>query len=119
MLKELEGIKKVLEFDRVNVRFENKLHLVNDILISYGFFLQAYVIQKKFRFLNLGDQEKLKGKRKLTYCVSKQFNGMYTARAMNQNNRRSIITKRVRIQKDNKLFSVTTARCFSDTKINS
>ena len=47
MLKELEGIKKVLEFDRVNARFEDKLHLVNDILISYGFFLKSYVIQKK------------------------------------------------------------------------
>ena len=32
-LKELEDIKKVLEFDRVNTRFEDRLHLVNDILI--------------------------------------------------------------------------------------
>ena len=38
VLKELEGIKKVLEFDRVNARFEDKLHVVNDILISYSFF---------------------------------------------------------------------------------
>ena len=59
MLKGLEGIKKVLEFDRVNARFEDKLHLVNDMLISYGFFLKAYLFQKKFRFLNLDDQEKL------------------------------------------------------------
>ena len=56
MLKELEGIKKVIEFDSVNARFEDKLHLVNDKLISYVFFLKAYVIQKKFRFLNLSDQ---------------------------------------------------------------
>ena len=65
------------------------MHLVSDILISYGFFLKAYVIQKKFRYLNLaGDQGKLKKKCELTSCVSKQFNGMYTVRAMNQNNRR-------------------------------
>ena len=38
MLIKLEGIKKVLEFDRVNARFEDKLHLVNNILISCGFF---------------------------------------------------------------------------------
>ena len=55
VLKELEGIKKVLEFDRVNARFEDKLHLVKDMLISYGFFLKAYLFQKKFRFLNLDD----------------------------------------------------------------
>ena len=47
MLKELEVIKKVLEFDRVNARFEDKLHLVNNILRSCGFFLNAYVIKKK------------------------------------------------------------------------
>ena len=40
-LKELEGIEKVIEFDRVKARFEDKLHLVNNILISYGFFLKA------------------------------------------------------------------------------
>ena len=71
MLKELEGIKKVLEFDRVNARFEDKVHLVNDILISYGFFSKSYVIQKKTYYLNLGDQEKLKRKCDLTSCVSK------------------------------------------------
>ena len=47
MLKELEIMKKVLEFDRVNVRFEDKLHLVNNILRSCGFFLKTYVIKKK------------------------------------------------------------------------
>ena len=46
MLKELEGIKKVLELDRVNARFEDKLYLVNVILISYIFLLKAYFIQK-------------------------------------------------------------------------
>ena len=71
MLKELEAIKKVLEFDRVNARFEDKLHLVSDISISYSFFLKAYVTQKKIRFLNLGDQEKLKRKCELTSCASK------------------------------------------------
>ena len=44
------GIKKVLEFDGVNARFDHKLHFVSDTLISYGFFLKAYVIQKKFRY---------------------------------------------------------------------
>ena len=48
MLKELEGIKKVLEFDRVNARFEEKLHLVNDIYISYGFFYRFMLFKKKF-----------------------------------------------------------------------
>ena len=38
ILKELESIKKVLEFDKVNARFEDKLHLVSNILISHGFF---------------------------------------------------------------------------------
>ena len=60
-LKELEVIKKVLEFDRVNARFEDKLHLVNNILRSCGFFLKAYVIKKKTNsFLNLSNQGKLK-----------------------------------------------------------
>ena len=38
MLKQLGEIKKVLEFDNINAMFEDKLHLVNDILISYCFF---------------------------------------------------------------------------------
>ena len=81
-LKELEDIKKVLEFDRANTRFEDRLHLVNDILIYYLFFLKSYVI-KKNHFLNLGDQDKFKRKLELTFCVSKQFNDMYTVRAIN------------------------------------
>ena len=35
MLKELEGLQKIIEFD---ARFEDKLHLANNILISNGFF---------------------------------------------------------------------------------
>ena len=88
MLKDLEGIKKVLEFDRVNARFEDKLYLVNAILISYVFLLKAYFIQKKYFSLNLGNQEKLNRKYELTSCVSKQFNGMHPVLAINQNNRR-------------------------------
>ena len=77
MLKELKSIKKLIEYDRQNALFDNKLHLINDVLIPYGFFLRVYVIQKKFWFLNLGDQVKLKQKAELISCVSNQFNGMY------------------------------------------
>ena len=87
MLLEFEGIKKINQFDWVNAGFNNKLHLINDVLISYEFF-QGYIIQKQFRFLKLGDQEKLKWKCELTSCVSNQFNDMYSVRAMNQDNRR-------------------------------
>lgn len=38
MLNELEGMKKFIEFDRINALFDDKLHLINNILISYGFF---------------------------------------------------------------------------------
>ena len=38
MLNELEGMKKFIEFDRKNALFDDKLHLINNILISYGFF---------------------------------------------------------------------------------
>ena len=38
MLNELEGMKKFIEFDRKNDLFDDKLHLINNILISYGFF---------------------------------------------------------------------------------
>ena len=62
MLQELEGIKSFVQLDRINPRISNKLHLINDILIPYGFFLKVYVIQKKFQFINLGGQEKLKRK---------------------------------------------------------
>ena len=88
MLKELKGIEKLIEYDRQNALFDNKLHLINDVLIPYGFFLKVYVIQQKFRFLNLGDQEKLKRKAELTCCVSNKFNGMYTVHAMNQDSKK-------------------------------
>ena len=79
-------MKKLTELDRNNALFDDKLHVINDILISYVFFLKVYVIQKKFRFLNLGDQEKLNRKAELI-CVSNQCN-KYTVRAMNQDSRR-------------------------------
>ena len=88
MLRELKGIKQQISFDRWNALFENRLHLVNDALVSYGFFLKVYVIQRKIRFLNFGDQEKIKRKAGFTSCVSNQFNGMYTVRAIYQESRR-------------------------------
>ena len=84
MLRELKGIKQQISFDRRNALFENSLHLVNDALVSYGFFLKVYVIQRKIRFLNLGDQEKIKRKEEFTSCASNQFNGMYTIKAIYQ-----------------------------------
>ena len=50
MLKELKGIEKLIEYDRQNALFDNKLHLINDVLIPYGFFLKVYVIQQIFDF---------------------------------------------------------------------
>ena len=88
MLKELKGIEKLIEYDRQNALFDNRPHLINDVLIPYGFFLKVYAILKKIRFLNPGDQEKLKRKAEWTLCVLNQFNGLYTIRAMNQDSRR-------------------------------
>ena len=88
MLRELKGIKQQISFDRWNALFENRLHLANDGLVSYGFFLKVYVIQSKIRFLNFGDQEKIKRKAGFTSCVSNQFNGMYTVRAIYKESRR-------------------------------
>ena len=88
MLRELKGIKQQISFDRRHALFETRLHLVNDALASYRFFLKVYVIQKKNRFLNLGDQNKIKGKAELTSCVSNQFNGMYIVRTIYQESRR-------------------------------
>ena len=88
IIEELTSIKDQIEFDFINPRFTDKFHLINDIIIPYGFFLMVYVIQKKFRFINLGDQEKLKRKCDLTSCVSNQFNGMFTVRALNQDKKR-------------------------------
>lgn len=51
------------------------------------FFIRYNVIQKKFCFLDLGDQEKLKQKAELTSCISNQFNSMYTMHGMNQDSR--------------------------------
>ena len=84
MLTELEFIKPQIEFDFINARFQDKLHLINDTIIPYGFFLKAYVIQKKFRYLNLGYQEKIKRQCELTSCVSKKLNGMLTVKVLNQ-----------------------------------
>ena len=56
MLTELESIKPHIEFDFINARFQDKLYLINDTIIPYAFFLKVYVIQKKFCYLNLGDQ---------------------------------------------------------------
>ena len=84
MVAELNLIKPQIEFEFVNACFTVKLHLINDTIIPYGFFLKLYVIQKKFCYLNLADKEKLKRQYELTSCVSKQFNGMLTVRAINQ-----------------------------------
>ena len=58
MLKELKGIVNEILYDRRTTFLNNKLHLINDILIRYGYFLKVYTIQKKFRYLNIGDQKK-------------------------------------------------------------
>ena len=47
MLQDLEGIKNLVQFDQINPHFCNKLHLINDTLIPYHFFLKVYIIQKK------------------------------------------------------------------------
>ena len=62
--------------------------MINDIVIPYGYFLKVYVIQKKFRYINSGGQEKMQQKCKLTSCVSNQFNGILMVRALNQDQRR-------------------------------
>ena len=82
---------------KVLKKLMNLIELMLASIISYilstmywfltGFF-KVYMIQKQFRFLKLGDQEKLKWKCELTSCVSNQFNNMYSVRAMNQENRR-------------------------------
>ena len=78
MLKELKGIENEILYDRRTTLLNNKLHLIKDILIRYGYFLKVYIIQKKFRYLNIGDQEKMKGKQELTFCTHPQFNGVHT-----------------------------------------
>ena len=85
MLKELKGIENEILYDRRTTLLNNKLHLINDILIRYGYFLKVYTIQEKFRYLNLGDQEKMKRKQELTSCAHPQFNGMHTIRSISHN----------------------------------
>ena len=60
MLKELQGTENEILYDMRTTLLNNKLHLINDILIRYGYFLKVYIIQKKFRYLNIRDQEKMK-----------------------------------------------------------
>ena len=56
LLNELEKIKKQVDYCHTFSNFEIKLHLINDILINYGFFLKVYVLQKKkIRYLNNGN----------------------------------------------------------------
>ena len=52
MIDELNLIKPQIRFDFVNARFTDKLHLINDTIIPYRFFLNVYVIQKKNRCLH-------------------------------------------------------------------
>ena len=51
IIEELNSIKAQIQFDFINLRFTDKLHLNNDIIIPYGFFLKVYVIQKSFDLL--------------------------------------------------------------------
>ena len=82
------GPERSLLIDFVNSRFVDKLHLSISCIIPYGYFLKVYVIQKKFSYINLGGQEKMQRKCELASCVSNQFNGMLTVRALNQDQRR-------------------------------
>ena len=50
ILQEFEGIKNLVQFYHINLRFCDKLNVINDILIPYGFFLKVYVLQKKLQF---------------------------------------------------------------------
>ena len=83
-----EQIKKQVDYCRTISIFESKLHLIDYILTNYGFFKKVYVLQREFRYLNIGNQEKLTRKAKLISCVSNLFNGMYIVRAMNEDTRR-------------------------------
>ena len=85
MLKELKGIENEILYDRRTTLLNNKLHLINNILVRYGYFLKVYTIQKKFSYLNIGDQEKKKRKQELTSCAHPQFNGMHTIRSISHN----------------------------------
>ena len=58
MLKELKGIENEILYDKQTTFLNNKLHLTNEILIRYGYFLKVYTMEKKIRYWNIGDQEK-------------------------------------------------------------
>ena len=85
LIEEFKTIKPQLNCSSKSSQLENKLHMINDTLITYGISLIVYVIQKKFRILNLTDQEKRTRKTELTSCVSKHFNSMCVVRALNEN----------------------------------
>ena len=55
MLKKLKGIENEILYDRRTTLLNNKLHLLNEIPIRNGYFLKVSSIQKKFRYLNIGD----------------------------------------------------------------
>ena len=88
----MKTLKSKLDFDHRYDFFENKLHLLNDTLISYNYFLKVYVIQKKFRIYTLSDQEETNIKTQLTLSVSQQFNGMYVVRDYKETGRRKNFT---------------------------
>ena len=84
LLAELKGIISRIFYERNPRHLNNKLHLINGVLIPHGFFLKVYNIQKHFRYLNLEDQESIKRKYEVTTCTHSQFNGMHTVRALHQ-----------------------------------
>ena len=92
MIEELKTIKSQLNYSSKSSQLENKLHMTNDTLITYGISLKVYLIQKKFRILNLTDQQKRTRKTELTSCVSKHFNSMHVVRALNENSFRRNFT---------------------------
>ena len=85
LLTEIKGIKSQIFYERNPRHLNNKLHLINDILIPFGYFLTVYTIQKRFRYLDLGNEESVKRKSELTMCAHSQFNGMFTVRAIHHN----------------------------------
>ena len=70
MLKELKGIKNEILYVRRTTFLTNKLHLINDILIRYSYFIKVNTIQKKCRYLNIGDQKKMKKKIRINILCS-------------------------------------------------
>ena len=82
--------------------------------------MKVYVLQKKIRYLNIGNQEKLTRKSELTSCVSNLFNGIYIVRAMNEDTRRKdyvpiyiFVNSAVSIEHfDNFYFSTRPQRAF-------